>query len=448
MLLDEATRLFKTLGDSNRVRIVHLLMGSEMCATEILEQLEISQPTLSHHMKLLTDADLVKSRREHTMTFYSLNKEYVNDVCTYISAMAPDAVNENEIDKKSQCVAEQLEFLMQVSHRLRTEINGIKGMAHMIEKSDDRSQTVDYAHKILEASAKLEKMVNEIVDKSELELDADILLFESFNVYDTARELNSIYASMAEKVGIGYKSIALGVINHPNITCSRIYVKKLWQIILDSIIRNGKKGGTLTITFQEHCASQNVTNHRVSIETTNMPLCLGEDEDTIRTMVQKLRGTLQLDDKLVIDFPLQIDKRTEAELAKSSGLGTAGIRVLLIEDDELDTEVAEYVLKEAGVIPIIAHSCANAIDVITSSAEGELDLVLVDIDMPCGSALDAVRTIRSMDRSDTANLPIIAMSTSAFVKDIMAALDAGMNDHVAKPLDSSKLSILISQWLA
>ena len=149
-----------------------------------------------------------------------------------------------------------------------------------------------------------------------------------------------------------------------------------------------------------------------------------------------------------VTLPIQVDESWSAQPVddtRNLHNNIAGMRILLVEDNEINCEIVEFMLEEAGAKVVTANDGKAAVDTFMASEPGEFDCILMDLMMPVMSGYEAARVIRAMDRPDAKDIPIIALSANAFEEDITMAKDAGMNEHLAKPVDIKKLLRIISR---
>lgn len=493
----DITKICKAIGDTNRVEIIQMLMHGEMNATEILTKLQISQPTLSHHMKLLTDCQLVLSRRDKNQTIYSLNKEIISETGNIFSSMAnggnPPAANQFSADFSNQEIHYQnkllsmaqearreneakTDFLMRMSHDLRIPINGIKGMLLVSRKNLDNPENMEECiSKMEDATSQLESLLEEILDMGEIENPKEILAIQSFNIFDNARELNNIYLPKAKKAGLSFKSEVIGEVKHPYIFSNRIFMKRLYQIILDNAIKYNKEDGSIHIKFQELSSTDTTTTHFISISDTGRGMSKdfvehifdpfdsaknsggtnssGLGLSIVKRLIDRIGGKITIESELnegttvSLEITQEIDKKSEEVFANSTDTGINGKRILLVEDNELNLEVAKFILSDAGALVLTAQNGKEAVNIVSGSAEGEFDLILMDLMMPVMNGYAATSIIRSLERNDTKKIPIIAMSANAFDQDIKKSLESGMNEHISKPLNVGKVLSVLKRWL-
>ena len=171
----------------------------------------------------------------------------------------------------------------------------------------------------------------------------------------------------------------------------------------------------------------------------------------VKKLVDQMRGTVTVDSRLgrgsvvEIVLPIRVDESwgerppAEPEEPRDGQGSVAGMRVLLVEDNQINCEIVEYILQDAGAEVVTAHDGRAAVDAFGASAPGSFDCILMDLMMPVMSGYEAARVIRGLERADAGTVPIIALSANAFEEDVALAKDAGMNEHLSKPVDIRKM---------
>lgn len=494
---NEITKIFKALGDSNRMTIFQMLMEKELNASEILAKLNITQPTLSHHMKLLTDSGVISSRRAGNATLYSINKNSVipllnklNNISSPVIVTKPVAekpiIQEQEANYQNKLleIAREarrehdftVDFLMRMSHDLRTPVNSIQGMILMARKNANDSSALEVClSKMEEATCQLERLLDEAMDMGEINSSKDFLTTQSYNIFENAREMNKLYEQKLKKAGLILKCQADGEILHPFILSNKIYIRRMFQIIMDNAIKYSSRNGTIYISFKELSYTDTTTTHQIKIFGTGQGMpkefannvfepfdseksskkgwSSGISLSVVKQLLDRINGKIEIETDentgtiITLEMTFKIDKKAEELSEKTNPTDISGKRILLVEDNDLNLEVAQFILSDAGAYVIPAKNGKEAVEIVKNSAEGEFDLILMDLIMPVMNGYAATKIIRSMERKDTSIVPIIAMSANTFEQDIQKSLDSGMNEHISKPLNVEKLLTVLNKWI-
>ena len=172
-----------------------------------------------------------------------------------------------------------------------------------------------------------------------------------------------------------------------------------------------------------------------------------------KALVEQMGGTLEVSSELgvgstfVVTIPFEIaDRRELHEQQEDEDANIRGMRLLLVEDNDLNREIAETILLEEGAAVTSVVNGQDAVNLVAESPADTFDLILMDVMMPVMGGYEATRRIRQMSRPDVAAIPIVAMTANAFAEDIQQSLDAGMNDHIAKPLDVERMLRMIARY--
>lgn len=494
---NEITKVFKALGDSNRITIVRMLMEKELNASEILTKLNITQPTLSHHMKLLTDSGIILSRRDGNATIYSIHKNSVSQLLNKLNNVSSSVIVTKPFTEKPQIQEQEVnyqnklleiaqearrehdstvDFLMRMSHDLRTPINSIQGMILMARKNAQDSSALEAClSKMEEATSQLESLLDEAMDMGEIKSSKDFLTTQSYNIFENAREMNKLYEQKLKKAGVILKCQADGEIQHPFILSNKIYIRRMFQIIMDNAIKYSSKNGRIYISFKELSFTDTTTTHQIKIigsgqgmpkefansvfepfdpeKSSRKGWSSGISLSVVKQLLDRINGKIQIETDehtgtiITLEMTFEIDKKAEELSENTNNTGISGKRILLVEDNDLNLEVAQFILSDAGAYVIPAKDGKEAVEIVKNSAEGEFDLILMDLIMPVMNGYAATKIIRSMERKDTSIIPIIAMSANTFDQDIKRSLDSGMNEHISKPLNVEKLLTVLNKWI-
>ena len=381
--------------------------------------------------------------------------------------------------KKAEAANEaKTEFLQRMSHDIRTPINGICGMINVADHyADNMEKQTECRAKIKEASHLLLELINEVLDMSKLESDEVVLEEIPFNLNSIFEEILGVIEHMAAEQNIRIIWEEKEV-THWNLIGSPVHVKRILMNILSNAVKYNKENGYVYISCREIPSKQTaMTTLEFVCRDTGIGMAeafqkrifepFAQEHAGSRTkfagtglgmpitkkLVEKMGGTISFESKegtgttFVIRIPFQIDAdmkdRTETEEKTETSI--QGLHVLLTEDNELNMEIAEFVLQNEGAVVTKAWNGQKAVDIFRKSRPGEFDAILMDIMMPVMNGYEAAKMIRSLDREDAKVIPIIAMTANAFTEDKMRAKEAGMDEHIAKPVDGKLLVKVINE---
>ena len=381
--------------------------------------------------------------------------------------------------KKAEAANEaKTEFLQRMSHDIRTPINGICGMINVADHyADNMEKQTECRAKIKKTSHLLLELINEVLDMSKLESDEVVLEEIPFNLNSIFEEILGVIEHMAAEQNIRIIWEEKEV-THWNLIGSPVHVKRILMYILSNAVKYNKENGYVYISCREIPSKQTaMTTLEFVCRDTGIGMAeafqkrifepFAQEHAGSRTkfagtglgmpitkkLVEKMGGTISFESKegtgttFVIRIPFQIDAdmkdRTETEEKTETSI--QGLHVLLTEDNELNMEIAEFVLQNEGAVVTKAWNGQKAVDIFRKSRPGEFDAILMDIMMPVMNGYEAAKMIRSLDREDAKVIPIIAMTANAFTEDKMRAKEAGMDEHIAKPVDGKLLVKVINE---
>lgn len=365
------------------------------------------------------------------------------------------------------------EFLRRMSHDLRTPINGIRGMVEVGNaNADDLQKQTECRSKIWTASGLLLDLANEALDMSRLESGQVDLNLVPINLVALNCEVRDILERQAEErlVTIICDQQTL---NHPYARVSVTHLKRLLLNIAGNAVKYNRQGGYVRLVCREVEPADGVPVYEYTIDDNGIgmseefqqhlyePFCREEQQvegassgtglgaPIAKQLVELMGGSMSFTSTLgqgttfTIRLPFEKCKRSEIPQAVrvDAGDGDAlqGFRVLLVEDNDLNAEIAQFTLSRAGAVVTHAKDGESAVEAFAASAPHEYDVVLMDIMMPGIDGLEATRQIRALDREDAATTPIIAVSANAFADDRKLSREAGMNAHLSKPVSSQEL---------
>ena len=381
--------------------------------------------------------------------------------------------------KKAEAANEaKTEFLQRMSHDIRTPINGICGMINVADYyADNMEKQTECRAKIKKTSHLLLELINEVLDMSKLESDEVVLEEIPFNLNSISEEILGVIEHMAAEQNIRIIWEKKEV-THWNLIGSPVHVKRILMNILSNAVKYNKENGYVYISCREIPSKQTaMTTLEFVCRDTGIGMAeafqkrifepFAQEHAGSRTkfagtglgmpitkkLVEKMGGTISFESKegtgttFVIRIPFQIDAdmkdRTETEEKTETSI--QGLHVLLTEDNELNMEIAEFVLQNEGAVVTKAWNGQKAVDIFRKNRPGEFDVILMDIMMPVMNGYEAAKMIRSLDREDAKVIPIIAMTANAFTEDKMRAKEAGMDEHIAKPVDGKLLVKVINE---
>ena len=381
--------------------------------------------------------------------------------------------------KKAEAANEaKTEFLQRMSHDIRTPINGICGMINVADYyADNMEKQTECRAKIKEASHLLLELINEVLDMSKLESDEVVLEDIPFNLNSIFEEILGVIEHMAAEQNIRIIWEEKEV-THWNLIGSPVHVKRILMNILSNAVKYNKENGYVYISCREIPSKQTaMTTLEFVCRDTGIGMTeafqkrifepFAQEHAGSRTkfagtglgmpitkkLVEKMGGTISFESKegtgttFVIRIPFQIDAdmKDRNETEEKTETSIQGLHVLLTEDNELNMEIAEFVLQNEGAVVTKAWNGQKAVDIFRKNRPGEFDAILMDIMMPVMNGYEAAKMIRSLDREDAKVIPIIAMTANAFTEDKMRAKEAGMDEHIAKPVDGKLLVKVINE---
>ena len=368
------------------------------------------------------------------------------------------------------------DFLRHMSHDIRTPLNGIIGMINISERYyGDKERLYECKAKVMESMDYLQSLLNNVLDIGKVESGTLQLVNKPFDLVAMLVKQISIIETNAKEYGISFEGGAsMSTFHHRYVIGSEEYLNRLLMNLAGNAVKYNRSGGKVILYFNEISSddktavfefvcsdtglgmSEEFQKHafesyaRKGKETTNGYSGAGLGLSIVKDIVDRMNGTIKLESKenvgttFTVTIPLEIDHNAEKEQQKKvEKPDLSGKSVLLVEDNELNLEIAKMLLEDEKMVVTTAENGKEAVDIVSQSVPGRFDFIFMDIMMPVMDGLEAARQIRTLNRKDTKEIPIIAMTANAFQDDIRDCIDAGMNGHIAKPIDIEKMEAVI-----
>lgn len=373
------------------------------------------------------------------------------------------------------------DFLSRMSHDMRTPMNGIIGMANIaMECLDDRERVREALQKIQSASRQLHMLINDVLDMSKIESGKIQLLREHADLKKLLEILLPGMQTIAKKynVEVNYKGFRT---KHRYIYGSPVHIQRIASNILSNAIKYNRDGGSVTVFVTEELVDGCPDKAMFILTVQDTGIGMSEDflqnrlftpfarecsEEKvpgtglgmaiIKEIVQLMGGEIQVESKLgegstfKVYTPFELapelmEKKLDKERDDKTIL--AGKRILVVDDNDVNIEIATFLLENHGAECFTAHNGREGVEAYLAQDEGFFDLILMDVRMPIMNGYEATRAIRSANRPDAMDVPIVAMTANAFTEDKRKCWAAGMNDHIAKPIDVEVMLETIGRYI-
>lgn len=382
------------------------------------------------------------------------------------------------LEKVRRANSSKSEFLSRMSHDLRTPINGILGMLAIMERNqNDPGRQKECREKIRVSAEHLLSLVNDVLQVSKLESGGPAEVEEPFDLHDILESCIAVLSAQAEELGIRM-ILEESDLQHSRLIGNPLNLKQILMNVIDNALKYNRPQGSVFVRIKETACQNGTAEYCFVIEDTGIGI--GEDfkkhifepftqehqgartnyagvglgMSIVKKLVDQMGGIVEVESRIGkgsvvhITLPIRIDEELHDQpLDEDQDLRSniTGMRVLLVEDNEINREIVEFMLKDAGADVVSANNGKVAVDAFAAAETGAFDCVLMDLMMPVMSGYEAARVIRGLERTDAKSVPIIALSANAFEEDVAMAKDAGMNEHLAKPVDIRKMFEIMSR---
>ena len=413
---------------------------------ERLTIVEVAEEDAHATMAMLCINDITEQKKEEI-----INRQIIHD-----AMLAANQANNAKSD-----------FLSRMSHDIRTPLNAIIGMSNIATKNiNDTSRLKDCLQKIDTASKHLLDLVNEVLDMSRIESGRVTIQTEEINLDEMINNIYTIVENLAEqrKHTLVFEASEL---KNPLVSGDPSRIQQVLMNLLSNAVKYTPSGGRIGFTVKEHIEEGSISTYTFIIEDNGVgmtpefiaelyePFSRVDDSRTskiegtglgmaiVKNLINLMNGNILVESKVgsgskfIVTIPLKrIDQENKTEVKDDTEMVTdfTGKRVLMVEDNELNMEIAVDLLEMTGVTVEKAENGLVALTMVKESPVHYYDLIFMDVQMPVMNGYDATRNIRALGRMDSESMPIIAVTANAFIEDIQKTKEAGMNDHVAKPI--------------
>ncbi|MBR1781242.1 MAG: response regulator, partial [Oscillospiraceae bacterium] len=373
------------------------------------------------------------------------------------------------------------EFLFNMSHDLRTPMNAIIGYTELAQQDDvSRETMLGYIRKIDSSSAHLLALINDILEMSRIESGKLTLEPVRTDLIQTLDECRELFATQMTGKRLTFTVDTSGVTDRW-VLCDKNRLNRILLNLLSNACKFTPEGGAVTATLRQTGAEEGEGRYELRVKDNGIGMSpefaaklftpferertstvsgiqgTGLGLSITRSIVDLMGGSIDVATEqgagtefiVRLRFPLtEGAEETQREAPSAPAVDFSRVRLLLVEDNLINREIASMLLTQAGFQLETAENGQIAVDLVSASEGGYYDIILMDIQMPVMDGYAAARAIRALDDPALAGIPILAMTANAFQEDVQAARDAGMNGHIAKPLDVDRMFATITATLA
>ncbi len=487
--LEEFTRIYQFTDDfeeSRKYKLERMNPEFKQAYTELvsLDNLRKIKDRSGHIGTLQYSVNFDNKERWHEINVFIGADQYgeriAHILCRDVTEEYEKVYIKNQLEIAQASNETKTRFLSNMSHDIRTPINGIIGMLHIAKiHREDKARVNDCLNKIEISANYLLTLLNDILDLNKLESGKMAMEENAFNVNDLTDDIYNIIQPSAQMAGITIKK-EQGIFQYPEVVGSATHLRQILMNLISNAIKYSHAKGTVCVQTEELNREEDIIWYQFSVKDCGIGMTkefqqrmfdMFEQEQAgartthkgsglglsiVKMLVELFGGTLTVESekgkgstfRVILPFkinhnPLPAENKAIVDTADC----LKDIRILLVEDNELNMEIAQEILQNAGAIITQAENGKKAVEIFEAAPAKTFDVILMDVMMPEIDGLEATRIIRRMDRLDAKKIPIIAMTANAFSEDIEKSLEAGMNEHIAKPLNMKVLATAVAKLL-
>lgn len=386
---------------------------------------------------------------------------------------------ERALERAEKASKAKSEFLSRMSHDIRTPLNGIIGLMEIADRHPEDIELLKANRvKAKVAANHLLSLINDVLDMSKLESDNVELAEDPFNIEDLLAEVINICSIRARENGINIHYDANGGLKYPDVIGSPLHFKQILMNLINNAIKYNKPNGSISVSAQLGYEDKDTVTYDFFIADTGIGISkeflrhifepftqekndarsryqgTGMGMAIVKALVDKMQGKIVVNSQVgvgttfgvTLPFTINHDVEEKKDKVMETGQSVEGMRLLVVEDNELNMEIIRMILEDAGAILTEAVNGREAYDIFVDRPSGTFDAILMDIMMPEWNGYEATAQIRKSNKADAQSVPIIAMTANTFAEDIQQSREAGMNAHIGKPLNVEVLMATLEKF--
>ena len=383
-----------------------------------------------------------------------------------------------ELESEKKANKSKSNFLSRMSHDMRTPLNGIIGLLQIAERHFDDKDLLLESHKKMQVAANyLLSLINDVLQMSKIEDGNVPLTKDIIDLSELTKDILVIIEQRAKERGIKMQFNAKKDIRYPFVYGSPVYLRQIFLNIYGNCIKYNHIGGSIVTTSDYTETDDGVVMYEWTITDTGIGMSkeykkhifepfsqerqyigsahhgIGLGMSIVKGLIEKMCGSIEVESEegvgstFIIKIPFKIASAPDKVNKQTSEIKIDGLNLLLVEDNELNAEIAETLLSDEGAAVTVAKDGSQAVNIFKEKPEGSFDAILMDIMMPVMDGLTATKKIRTLNHPDAKKIPIIAMTANAFKEDKEKCLAAGMNAHLAKPIEIENVKKVLCEQI-